>query len=142
MRALLPLLLFVGTAAGKDDVKDMEQLQGVWQAVALESGGEKAPEDVVKMFKIQIKGDKLVFNPDSEKRTHAIVLNSKLKEMDLTPEDGPMKGKKMPCAIYKIDGDKLIICIDKDGKEVKRPGEFKTKEGDGCALLTFERVKK
>ena len=54
MRAFLPLFLIAGfaTAGDKDDAKDKEQLQGLWQAVSLETSGEKAPEEVVKMFQV------------------------------------------------------------------------------------------
>jgi uncharacterized protein (TIGR03067 family) len=109
----------------------------------LEAGGEKAPAEAVKAFQIRIKGDKMAFNPKSENRESAFALDpeAKPKALDLTPSDGPAKGKKLPCAIYRLEGDKLTICIDKEGQAGKRPTAFQTAAGDGFALLTLERVK-
>lgn len=146
MRYCLPFLLLIGVAALADEpnaTKDKEALQGLWQAVELEHGGEKAPAESVTKFQIRIKDNKIIFNPDTEKREHTFELDPKTnpKAMDLTPSDGPSKGQKLPCAIYKLDGDKLTICLDKEGKTGKRPTQFKTAAGDGFALLKFERVK-
>ena len=123
--------------------KDKQALQGLWQAVELEANGQKAPAEAVKVFRIQIKGDQLVFNPTSENRKHTFAIDpeAKPKAMDLTPADGPGKGQRLPCAIYKLDGDKLNVCLDKEGQAGKRPTEFKTGAGDGLALITLERVK-
>ena len=147
MRPCLTILLMAGFASAvdesKDGAKDKDALQGLWQAIALEANGEKAPDEATKGFQIRFKGDKLVFSPDTDNREHTFTLDpkSKPKAMDLTPSDGPAKGKKVPCAIYKLDGDTLTICIDKEGKSGKRPTEFKTAAGDGFALLTLERIK-
>ena len=124
-------------------VKDKQTLQGLWQAIELEANGQKAPAEVVKAFRIQIKGDQLVFNPASENRKHAFAIDpeAKPKAMDLTPADGPGKGQRLPCAIYKLDGDKLSVCLDKEGQSGKRPTEFKTVDGDGFALIILERAK-
>jgi len=47
----------------------------------------------------------------------------------------------MPCAIYRLDGDRLSICLDKGGQAKKRPTEFKTTAGDGFVLIVLERAK-
>jgi uncharacterized protein (TIGR03067 family) len=106
----------------------------------LEANGQAAPP---KGFQIQIEGNALVFNPVTENRKHSFDIDPQAtpKVMDLTAGDGPSKGKTLPCAIYKLDGDKLMICLEKEWKIQKRPTEFKTLPGDGCVLLTFERVK-
>ena len=109
----------------------------------MEANGRAAPAEQVKKFQLRFKGDKVVFNPEADNREHAFEIDplAQPKAMDLTPGDGPAKGKKLPCAIYKLDGDKLTICIDKEGQAGKRPTEFKTGAGDGLALITLERVK-
>jgi uncharacterized protein (TIGR03067 family) len=147
MRTIVALVVVVGSVSAADEpapaAKDREALQGLWQAVELEANGQKAPAEAAKAFRIRIQGDKLVFTPDTDKREHTFTLDPKAdpKAMDLTPGDGPAKGKKLPCAIYKLDGDKLTICVDKEGEAGKRPTAFKTAAGDGFALLTLERVK-
>jgi uncharacterized protein (TIGR03067 family) len=140
------LLLLAGFVAAADDgaATDKEKIQGLWQAVALEANGQEVPDDATRKFQVRIKGDKLVFNPETDNREHTFVLDPKTKPkaMDLTPGDGPAKGKRLPCAIYKLEGDKLMICLGKEGQGGKRPSEFKTAAGDGFALITLERVKK
>lgn len=101
MRYCLPFLLLIGVAALADEpnaTKDKEALQGLWQAVELEHGGEKAPAESVTKFQIRIKDNKIIFNPDTEKREHTFELDPKTnpKAMDLTPSDGPSKGQKLP----------------------------------------------
>ena len=126
----------------KADAKDQDALQGLWQAVELEHQGQKAPDAVVKRFQVRIKGDKLVFGPGTDDREHTFSLDpaAKPKAMDLVPSDGPAKGKRLPCAIYQLEGDALTICLDKDGSANKRPSAFKTAAGDGFTLLTLKRV--
>ena len=126
----------------KADAKDQDALQGLWQAVELEHQGQKAPDAVVKRFQVRIKGDKLVFGPGTDDREHTFSLDPgvKPKAMDLVPSDGPAKGKRLPCAIYRLDGDTLTICLDKDGEANKRPIAFKTAAEDGFSLLTLKRV--
>jgi RNA polymerase sigma factor (sigma-70 family) len=123
---------------------DQERLAGLWQAVALEANGQPAPAEAVRAFRIRIQGDRIVFNPDGENREHRFTLDPKAqpKAMDLIPGDGPQKGQRLPCAIYRLEGDKLTLCLDKEGEAGKRPTAFKTAAGDGFALLTLERVKK
>jgi uncharacterized protein (TIGR03067 family) len=138
-------LLLGGVAFGREDAaKDREKLQGLWQAVHLEYQGKKAPPKEVEMFVIRIKGDKLTFGPGADDRTSTFFLDptKKPKAMDLRPEDGPAKGKRLPVAIYAIEGDTLKLCLDKEDKGGGRPKEFKTRAGDGLALLVFKRVKK
>ena len=147
MRLCVALLLTAGVVAAADEpkagAKDKEALQGLWQAVALEANGQRAPDGAVKAFQVRFKGDRVVFHPGSESRTHTFAIDpaSTPTAMDLTAGDGPKKGQRVPCAIYRLDGDKLTVCLDKEGEAGKRPTEFKTAPGDGFALLTLERVK-
>jgi uncharacterized protein (TIGR03067 family) len=124
-----------------EPTSDQDRLAGLWQAVSLEANAQQAPNDVVKLFQIRFDGDKVTFLPDRRIHTFELVATADPREMDLTAGDGPVKGRKLPCAIYKFEGDRLIICIDKEGKSGRRPKEFKTTAGDGLALMTLERSK-
>lgn len=146
MRLCVAFLLMTGLAAAdepKADAKDKEALQGLWQAVELEANGQQAPGATVKALQIRIKGDQIVFSPDTENRKNTFVIDAtaKPKALDFTPDDGAKQGKKVTGAIYKLDGDKLTICINRDGEAGKRPTEFKTAAGSGFVLVTFQRVK-
>jgi uncharacterized protein (TIGR03067 family) len=147
MRCVVTLVLVSGLVAGAvagDVTKDKQHLQGLWQAVALEAGGKQAPPEEVAKFQLLFKGDKVVFLPKADNREHTYHIDPKMKPkaLDITPGDGPAKGQRLPWAIYDLEGDKLIICIDKEGKSGKRPTEFKTVAGDGLVLILLERVKK
>ena len=111
--------------------------------MSLEANGKKAPEEQINEFQLLFKGDKVVFNPKHENREHTYKIDPKAKPkaMDITPGDGQKKGQKMPLAIYDLVGDKLIICIDKEGTHGKRRTEFKTEAGDGLGLITLQKVK-
>jgi uncharacterized protein (TIGR03067 family) len=144
MRAcwILAVLLAVPNPDADDTTKERDKLQGLWRATALEYNGESAPAAAAKQFHVKFDGDKISFNPMGENRTHTYVPDPKAKPkaMDMTAGDGPKKGQKLPCAIYDLDGDKLRICIDKEGEAGRRPTEFKTAPGSGFALITLERV--
>jgi uncharacterized protein (TIGR03067 family) len=137
------LLFAVPVPDGDDPTKERDNLQGLWRATAVEYNGESAPAAAAKQFHVKFDGDKISFNPTAENRTHTYVPDPKAKPkaMDLTAGDGPKKGMKLPCAIYELDGDKLRICLDKEGEAGRRPTEFKTAPGSGFALITLERVK-
>jgi uncharacterized protein (TIGR03067 family) len=137
------LLLAIAQVKPGDTGKDQERLQGLWQAVSMEANGEAAPAEQVNKFQLHFKGDKVVFLPKLDNREHAYHLDPKTepKGMDITPGDGDKKGEKLPCAIYNLAGDKLIVCIDKELSHGKRPTEFKTGPGDGLVLITLERVR-
>jgi uncharacterized protein (TIGR03067 family) len=138
-------LVLLGADASKDDAvkKDLEALQGTWTAVIVERNGQKAPQEVLKNFKVVIEGDKMIINPDSDNRTSTFKLDpsKKPKAMDNTPEQGPKKGVGLP-TIYELEGDTLKICFDNEGVSDKRPTEFKTTPGSGLALFVLKREKK
>jgi uncharacterized protein (TIGR03067 family) len=60
------------------------------------------------------------------------------KEMDMAAEAGPTKGR-VQSAIYKLDGDKLTVCLSM--YEGKHPTEFETKTNSARILLTYKRTK-
>lgn len=122
---------------------DKANLQGLWQAIAVEAGGQWAPANFVKRFQVQIEGDKLILNPNWVRREHTFVLHpqTKPKAMDLTAWWGPHRGKILPCAIYELDGDLLRICIDNETISPARPSEFKSLAGSTFYYITYERVK-
>jgi uncharacterized protein (TIGR03067 family) len=147
MRIVLALALLnsltIAQEKPRDTGNDKERLQGLWQAVSIEANGEAAPADAVNKFQIHFKGDKVVFLPKADNREHAYHLDPETepKGMDITPGDGAKKGEKLPCAIYDLAGDKLIVCIDKELTHGKRPTQFKTQHDDGLVLITLERVR-
>jgi uncharacterized protein (TIGR03067 family) len=124
-----------------DDAKDSDTLQGTWLPEKAELGGKKFPDEVRKIIKLEVKGDKYKVSVGKEADQGIVKLNpaAKPKEMDITGTEGPNKGKTI-LAIYERDGDTLRICYDISGKN--RPKEFKTEEGTPLFLVTYKREKR
>ena len=63
------------------------------------------------------------------------------RHLDLIIDEGPedAKGKTSKC-IYKLDGEKLILCVSLPGKD--RPKEFEQSEGESFLFeLKKEKAK-
>lgn len=120
---------------------DNEKIQGTWTAVSAEADGKKLPPREVEGVTVVVTADKIIFNPKEENRAATYKLDSTKapKVIELTPLDGPVKGKPQR-AIYELNGDQLKLCVQ-NGKG-QPPTEFATKAGDGLRLLFLKRVKK
>ena len=118
---------------------------GVYKVTALTKGGKPAPEQVTKDFEsVTIKGDKLTMKTAKEAaKVATIKIDGKAKpaSIDITPEEGPEKGKTM-LGIWKMDKGVLTIAIS-EGKDAKRPADFDGKGPSDILLeLTKEEPKK
>ena len=60
------------------------------------------------------------------------------KSIDVIPDGGPSRGKRV-LGIYKLDGDRLMICMA--APDASRPETFRADNGSGCTLTTFRREK-
>jgi uncharacterized protein (TIGR03067 family) len=134
-----PVLLFViaGAFGFQDAGSDQVRIQGTWTLAESETGGEKIPPESLKARGVQMvfeedrliarMGDKTVtlgtFSLDPEKvpKTYDRVYNDGTKRL----------------GIYRLEGDRLMICIAALDKE--RPTAFTTKPGDGVSLLVYIR---
>ena len=136
---------FAAVIAVADDksTDDAKNLQGTWQAVYLEANGEKSPDDQVKELQIVIKGDELfAVRPEGEDQKCKFKLGTSktLNMVDLSPVDGPDKGKTA-AGIYSLKNGQLKLCVNLFGKDTtQRPTEFKTKAGDGVGFAILERA--
>jgi uncharacterized protein (TIGR03067 family) len=140
--AVIVVGFFIGAVQAQDAVKksadvkkDMEALQGTWQAVSGMRDGTKAPDDRINMIKWMFKGD-LVTHRQASKYELDPTQNPKtidLKPAESTDDDKTVKG------IYEIKGDELTICVAPPGGT--RPTEFASKPGSMTAILTLKKVK-
>jgi uncharacterized protein (TIGR03067 family) len=147
MSKRLAVLLVLGFLIGADDAKksdqskkDLDQMQGTWHAVAMETKGVRSGADEIKKLKLIVKKDEFSVKMNGEDHVSAklvIRADKKPKEVDLVQETGPVyKG------IYEIDGDKLKICVTlSSDADSERPKEFKTEEDSPTTLFTWERTK-
>jgi uncharacterized protein (TIGR03067 family) len=139
--AVVAVALLVGFVAAKPDdkKKDEDKIQGTWQAVSMEEGGQKVPEDKTKAIKIVFGADgKVTVNADNKEinGTYQLDATKKVKEITLKAD-----GEKSILGIYKLDGDDLTICGVADGKG-DRPTEFASKAGTHNNLIVLKREKK
>jgi len=145
MNTLLISLLTGSLVLGADDAKkDAEKLLGTWKVVGLQMEGQELLGSDVKEMRFVIAKDAIAVDgdfPDKDKYakfSYKIDPTTAPKIIDVTIAVGDEKGTMME-GIYKLDGDKLQICVKILGKD--RPGEFATKAGSRLVLATLERAK-
>lgn len=112
----------------------VQKLQGTWIAVALERDGQKADEAEVKKTRFIIRGDKMGSPPDvgGPELTFRVDPAAVPSRIDL------MEGQQTIRGIYKLDGDRLEICI-RLATDGKYPSEFTGLKGH--ALIDMRRGK-
>jgi len=147
MRAML-ITLTCCLAIAADDPKpkiqekvDLDLMQGVWNRVSTESNGNKRLIDKPSPLLI-VSGNDFTFGLNLDPEKVKLDPTQMPKSIDITPTGdsaGPLKGKTYP-GIYKIEGDKLILCLSiKPGSE--RPKKFDTLENKQLILDVYERSK-
>lgn len=142
---LFACLLFAFAALAADPAPDADAkaLQGGWAIDAATLAGRDHGEDFQGM-KLVIAGEKFTieFGKNSDKGTFTLDPAKSPKRIDIkTSPDGPFKGKTLP-GIYELNGDKLVLCLDADGRPDARPTKFEAKEMTRAMLLTYKREKK
>ena len=144
MLCVLAASLFTVTIVVADDksADDAKNLQGTWQAIAIEGSGKELPADQVQEIQIVIKGDEIyVVKPKGEApKNHFKLDPSKTpKTIDVAPIDGQRKGQ-VAAGIYSLKDGKLKLCVNLQDP-TQRPERFGTQEGDGVVFATLERAK-
>lgn len=130
--------------AEENDVrKELRALEGNWKAVALEVVGQALPNDALPDFTFVIGADGKSTGkmPQGEYTSKITIDPSKdPKTMDNFHESGSEKGKTQ-YGIYKLEGDKLTVCITSPGRaKSERPKDFTTKDTRNV-LFEFKRLK-
>ncbi len=135
----------LGLAIGADPVgeaalKELKALEGDWVVQRIETkDGKQEPGDG-EQISLTIEGTKWTFGTFQSGEVVALDPSANPKLLDLK---SVRKGREDTIneAIYKVDGDTLIICIYQ-GKDKKRPTSLdKPTEGD-TVLWTLKRSKK
>lgn len=141
IRVLGVSLLFASAAFTADTDAELKALGGTWTIDAATLAGRDHLNDFKGMKLILTKSDFTIeFAENSDKGTFSINPEKSPKWIDIkTGEKGPFVGKTLP-GLYKIEGDKLILCVDSDGKT--RPEKFEAPAKSRSMLLTYRREKK
>jgi uncharacterized protein (TIGR03067 family) len=126
-------LLFSAPVSGGD----LEDFQGEWEIVAVQSQGQNIQLPGKPTLKIEgNKSTSTVNGKTMEVATFKLDEAKTPKTIDTASqaENGATK-----LGIYQIEGDEMAICVStKDGE---RPAEFVTKEGDAHIVLLMLRRK-
>jgi uncharacterized protein (TIGR03067 family) len=120
--------------------KELKALEGEWVVQRIETKDGKHEPGDGEPISLTIKGTKWTFGTVQEGEVVALDASANPKLLDFK---SVRKGRedKVNEAIYKVDGDTLIICIYQ-GKDKKRPTSLdKPTEGD-TVLWTLKRSKK
>jgi uncharacterized protein (TIGR03067 family) len=134
--------LLVGTLVNADDkaVKDeLKRHEGTWSVTSSVYDGQAASEDLVRSIMRIVEGDHAVWERDGKRFAGTTIELDPAREpnaIDVIPDGGRNRGERV-LGIYKLEGDKLTICMADPGKS--RPTEFKAERGSGCTLRTFTR---
>lgn len=141
--ALTAILVSAASAPAddKDAAADLKALVGKWTIEKSELGGKDITE-VLKVLQFEIMpGGKYVakHGESKDEGTFTVDPGKKPKRMDIkTGETGPSKGKTMK-AVYKLDGDELVICYQFGGGDY--PAKFESPAGTQLLLTTYKRKK-
>ena len=137
---LLALLLTATASQAAEDKKaekDEDKIVGAWVMVSGERGGEKAPDKLVKSFRLTYAaGGKVTVRSKQDKEeegTFKLDASKKPAQIDLKVGDKSLEG------IYTLEGDNLKLCLAEAGE---RPTEFKSADGSKTMLMILRREKK
>jgi uncharacterized protein (TIGR03067 family) len=116
--------------------EDRKRLEGTWLLVKVERDGGAVP--FPNGFRYTFAGDKMITGTSefSVKLDYCIDPKADPKWLDATDtERNPYSTGRQ---IYKLEGDRLIVCMYVYGRE--RPTTFTTSKGDGRTLYVLQRV--
>lgn len=137
--ALLAPLALVLIAADTDEAKkDLEKLQGRWQAARYIVDGKELDAKEVKGIQLTVKDDVSTYVHGDIEAKGKYKLNpaKNPKELDILVTTGADKGKTY-LAIYEWDGADLRICLTRTGKE--RPTKFASTPGSKNDLEVWRK---
>jgi uncharacterized protein (TIGR03067 family) len=124
--------------AAKDE---LDRNQGTWRATSSIYDGQEAPAEIVGSITRTVEKDHVVWKRDGKSFAGTqIELDPSRdpKAIDVIPDGGQNRGERV-LGIYKLEEDRLTICMAAPGKP--RPKEFKAEKGSGYTLRTFTREK-
>ncbi len=135
---------------------ERDRLQGVWAVESLESGAELAPpaRKHLTESKLHVREDRFALGAGDEWEFATFVVDPGrepkgliLSESD--PDGKPLgSGKGIPRpprtrgAIYKFDGDTLVLALPRvfDSDSVPAPADFKADPGKNVLVLRFVKT--
>jgi uncharacterized protein (TIGR03067 family) len=136
---LVPWSLSPALADDKAVQEEIERHQGIWRTSTSVYDGQEAPAEVVRSITRTVDKDHVVWKRDGKSFAGTkIELDPSRdpKAIDVIPDGGQDRGERV-LGIYKLEGDRLTICMAAPGQP--RPKAFKAEKGSGHTLRTFIR---
>ena len=134
------IALLLGADGDDANKKDRDLMQGDWACDKMVRDGMALPDDAAQSLFRTVKGDAYTVHRFREKAgagTFKLDAGKSPKQIDIVPDGGKAGTIE---GIYKVEKDKLVLCIA--GPKGKRPTAFESKEGSGVTLTEWVREKK
>lgn len=139
--AYLPLLglLLAPNAFADDEDKAIQKIQGTWNVVRYVNDGKEETPSADQPETLIIKGNHYELKRSDGEYRGDLKLDSSAKPAKIDATLFDTKDKKLGEAtgIYKMEGEKLIICWNEIADE--RPKEFASVSGSKVRLITLEK---
>ncbi len=120
-------------------VEQLRALEGTWSFVSLEVDGSTLPAAGLRASHVRIDGD--CFRTESPEATYEGVFHIDVEaephRIDIEFVAGPEAGN-WNRGIFRLDGDRLEICLDVNGKP--HPTAFRAPRGSGWACEVLSRT--
>ena len=137
--ARLLLLLAAIPVSAAETSPGMGRLVGTWIALQAQRDGAPDPDALghrltfaASRFTIEAKG-KLLYAG-----TYTLDPSAEPALIDFRHDEGEAKGAVWE-GIYRLEGERLVICDDAFDPKKERPTAFTTVPGSGHVLISFER---
>lgn len=112
----------------------MNELEGIWQPLYAELGGEEAPRMVLEKMEVELAGGKYTVRFGGQVSDHGTFIVDQAG-LTLVGVAGPNAGRTIPC-IFKFTDDTLSICYGLGGK---RPTKHHTGNDPQLYLVNYTR---
>jgi len=120
-------------------VDDLQDFQGIWQAVWLAEKGRKMTAEEVKETSLTITGNRYTFHL-ADYTFHGIIgridRTRNRGAVDFVAE-GPRAAGKTCLGIYLLEDDELTVCVAPPDRE--RPDSFSPQRGTGHSLYLLRK---
>lgn len=135
------LIVALAVACLGDEAAEEESRlqQGTWQVVSSVREDKEAPADIMSQITRTVEGDHVIWHRSGRPfggTTLVLDPTQEPKALDAIPDGGPNRGKHL-LGIYRLEGDRLTICMADPGKP--RPTAFEAGKGSGRTLMTFRK---
>lgn len=133
-------LCLLTSAEPEKTLTDQDKLQGEWEMVGLEIREAQVPAEKLKGTTLTIKDDLYITHVKKTDHEIRYKLDPKQdpKQIDMIFPDGT-NAPKVAKGIYKIDGDKLIICRAQQPDQ-DRPTNFVSSSVNDTFVVTWQKL--